>query len=171
ADAFDAAHAFRIERTRESVLLPTPRLIRRVDALAREVGADVIFVDPMLPVGAIGPRLRSAPVVVVAHGAEITVYGQLPVTGSLGRHVLRRSGGVVAAGTYPARMVERVAGRPLRGVVVPPGVDVERFRPVAGTDERHAIRNSFGLPPHRPLVLGVSRLVPRKGFDVLIDAL
>ena len=29
----------------------------------------------------------------------------------------------------------------------------------------------FGLDPDRPLVLGTSRLVPRKGFDVLIDAM
>jgi phosphatidylinositol alpha-1,6-mannosyltransferase len=168
---FDAAHAFRIERTAERLLLPTSRLARRVDALAREVGADVIFVDPMLPVGALGPRLHAAPWVVIAHGAEITVYGRLPVTGSLGRWVLRRTSGVVAAGTYPARKVEHTARRSLRGVIVQPGVDVERFRPIAGDEDRAAIRASFGLAPDRPLVLGVSRLVPRKGFDVLIDAL
>jgi phosphatidyl-myo-inositol dimannoside synthase len=168
---FDSAQAFRVERTKERVLLPTPALARRVDSLAREVGADVIFVDPMLPLGALGPRLRAAPWVVVAHGAEITVYGRLPVTGSIGRWVLRRAAGVVAAGTYPARMVERTAGRPLRGVVVPPGVDVDRFHPAADAEERAAIRASLGLDPQRQLVLGVSRLVPRKGFDVLIDAL
>ena len=33
-----------------------------------------------------------------------------------------------------------------------------------------ATRVRFGLDPDRPLVLGVSRLVPRKGFDVVIDA-
>ncbi|MBV8951583.1 MAG: glycosyltransferase family 4 protein [Actinobacteria bacterium] len=169
--AFDAAQGFRVERATERFLLPTPRLARRVDALARNIGADVIFVDPMLPVGAIGPRLRSAPYVVIAHGAEITVYGRLPGSGAAGRRVLRRSSGVVAAGTYPARMVERTARRGLRGVVVPPGVDVERFRPATGDDERAAVRASFGLAMERRLVLGVSRLVPRKGFDVLIDAL
>lgn len=168
--AFDASQRFRIERVRERFLLPTPGLARRVDALAREVGAGVVFVDPMLPVGAIGPQLRAAPYVVVAHGAEITVYGRLPFTGALGSRVLRRSSGVVAAGMYPAQMVERTAGMPLRGVVVPPGVDVERFRPATGGEERADIRASFGLPVERPLVLGVSRLVPRKGFDVLIDA-
>src|ERR1700730_221361 len=128
---FDSVQAFRVERTKERVLLPTPALARRVDSLAREVGGDVVLVDPMLPLGALGPRLRAAPWVVVAHGAEITVYGRLPVTGSIGRWVLRRSAGVVAAGTYPARMVERTAGRPLRGGVVPPGGDVHRFHPAA----------------------------------------
>ena len=31
-------------------------------------------------------------------------------------------------------------------------------------------RRHFGLDPEVPLVVGVSRLVPRKGFDVLLDA-
>jgi phosphatidylinositol alpha-1,6-mannosyltransferase len=47
--------------------------------------------------------------------------------------------------------------------------DVERFRPLDAA-ARRASRLHFGLDPDRPLVLGVSRLVPRKGFDVLIDA-
>ncbi|MGH9050055.1 MAG: glycosyltransferase family 4 protein, partial [Acidimicrobiia bacterium] len=73
--AFDAAQALRVERARQRILLPTPALARRADALAREVDAAVVFVDPLLPLGLIAPRLRSAPYVVVAHGAEITVPG------------------------------------------------------------------------------------------------
>jgi len=46
ADGWDAAQPFRVERRRERVLWPTPGLAGDVDALAREVGADVIFVDP-----------------------------------------------------------------------------------------------------------------------------
>lgn len=168
--AFDAGQAYRVVRTKQTFLLPTPSLARDVDALARDVRADVVFVDPMLPVGAIGPRLRAAPYVVVAHGAEITVYGRVPVSGAVGGRVLRHAAAIVAAGTYPAREAERTARRSLRGVVVPPGVDVDRFRPAVDDGRRAAIRESFGLPVHRPFVLGVSRLVPRKGFDVLIDA-
>ena len=66
AEAWDAQQPFRIVRTKQKVLLPTPALARDVDALAREVRADVIFVDPMLPLGIIGTKLRSAPYVVVA---------------------------------------------------------------------------------------------------------
>ena len=61
-------------------------------------------------------------------------------------------------------------GRPLPGVIIPPGVDVDRFRPIPEA-ERVAVRLRFGLDPDRPFVLGTSRLVPRKGFDVLIDAM
>jgi phosphatidyl-myo-inositol dimannoside synthase len=168
--AWDREQEFRVVRTRETFLLPTRALRRRVDALADEIGADVVFLDPMLPLGLIGPRLRGErPYVVIAHGAEVAVYGRLPASGALGRQVLRGAAGVVAAGQHAAEIVERVAGRPVPTLVVPPGVDPKRFHP-SGDDDRRATRQRFGLDPDAPLVLGVSRLVPRKGFDVLIDA-
>ncbi|MDQ1521533.1 MAG: phosphatidyl-myo-inositol dimannoside synthase, partial [Actinomycetota bacterium] len=85
------------------------------------------------------------------------------------RRVLRRAAGVVAAGNYPAQEMARVAGEALPTLVVPPGVDVERFHPTTA-EQRAKTRQQFGLDPDRPLLLGLSRLVPRKGFDVLIDA-
>ena len=36
----------------------------------------MIFLDPMLPLGLVGPRLDAAPYVVVAHGGEITGYAR-----------------------------------------------------------------------------------------------
>jgi len=169
AAEWDAAQAFRVERRHERVLWPTPGLARDVDALAREVGADVIFVDPALPVGAMIRRLHAAPVVVVLHGAEVTVPGALP-TRPLLTGVLRTATGVVAAGGYPLAQAERAARGPLRALVVPPGIDPVRFRPAAD-DERRAARAHLGLPLDARIVLGASRLVPRKGFDVLVDAL
>jgi phosphatidylinositol alpha-1,6-mannosyltransferase len=53
--------------------------------------------------------------------------------------------------------------------VVPPGVDAERFRPLDDA-ERKAARVELGLPADAQLVVSVSRLVPRKGMDMLIDA-
>lgn len=166
---WDAAQDFRIERTTQRLLLPTRAMTRRVRALAAEVDADVVFLDPMLPLGHVGPRLDGAPYVVVAHGAEITVYGRIPGSARLARRVLRGAAGVVVAGEYVAEVVTRVAGRPVPTLAVPPGVDPERFRPL-DDDARVATRRRFGLDPERPLVLGVSRLVPRKGFDTLLDA-
>lgn len=170
AAAFDAAQPFRIERVREPVLLPRPGLAARIDAIAREIGASTIFVDPMLPLGLVGSSLQAAPHLVVAHGAEITLPGRVLGPNLAARRVLRAADGVVAAGEYPAREVVHAAGRPVRGVVIPPGVDVDRFRPL-DPDARAAARHRFGFDPNRPLILGASRLVPRKGFDIVIDAL
>ncbi len=167
--AWDAEQRFRVVRARERQFFPTRSLAVRIDALAREIDASVVLLDPWLPLGQLGPRLTAAPYVVVVHGAEVTVPGRLPGSRQLGGRVLRGAAGVVAAGHYPAREAEHAAGGALRGVVVPPGVDVERFRPLSDA-ERRATREELGLDPDRPLVLGVSRLVPRKGFDVLVDA-
>jgi phosphatidylinositol alpha-1,6-mannosyltransferase len=119
--------------------------------------------------GSVGPRLRAAPYVIVAHGAEVTVYGRIPGTSARGRRVLRGAAGIVAAGEYPAHVAAGVAGRELATLQLPPGVDPQRFRPLDGA-ARRATRVRFGLDPDAPLVLGLSRLVPRKGFDVLIEA-
>lgn len=169
SDRFDAGQRFRVERADAGYLLPTRRLAGRVRALAREVSADLVFLDPALPLGWIGPRL-GLPYVLVLHGAEVTVPGRLPGSRRALRRVLRRAEGVLAAGPYPAREALRLAGPALRGLVVPPGVDAERFRPLAPGDRERA-RRRLGIDPGRPVVLGVSRLVPRKGFDVLIDVM
>jgi phosphatidylinositol alpha-1,6-mannosyltransferase len=54
-------------------------------------------------------------------------------------------------------------------VVIPPGVDPQRFQPI-DADQRAEVRRKYRIDPDRPLVLGLSRLVPRKGFDDLIRA-
>ncbi len=166
--AWDAAQPFRVVRTKESVLLPTPSLARRIDALAGEIGADGVVLDPALPVGWLGPHL-SRPYAVVLHGAEVTVPGRLPGPNLALRRVLRGASLVIAAGGYPLAEGERAAGRPLPSVVVPPGVDTERFRPLDDAARARA-RTRFGLPVDASLVVSLSRLVPRKGMDTLIRA-
>ena len=165
---WDRAQPFPVVRSREPVLLPTPSLRRRVDRLADETRADVVVLDPALPLGHIGPALRHRYAVVV-HGAEVTVPGRLPGTKALLGRVLRGAELVVSAGRYAAVEAERAAGVHLPTLVVPPGVDVRRFVPLDPA-ERAAARERFGLPTDTPLVVGISRLVPRKGFDVLIAA-
>ena len=167
AREFDARQEFRVIRDRDKVLLPHPGVARRVRTLAAEVGASLVILDPALPLGHIGPGL-GLPYGVVLHGAEITVPARLPASRQLLGRVLRGAEVVISAGGYAAREAELAAGRPLPTVEIPPGVDTERFRPLS-PDERAAARARFGLDD-RPLVVGVSRLVPRKGFDQVIKA-
>jgi phosphatidylinositol alpha-1,6-mannosyltransferase len=168
SEAFDAASPIRIERTREPVLLPTPSLARRIDQLATEVGADLVLLDPALPLGHLGPALAH-PYGLVLHGAEITVPGRVPGPRSVLARTLRGAQVVVAAGGYPADEAERAADRGLPVVLVPPGVDTDRFRPL-DADERALARTRFGIGVDATVVVSVSRLVPRKGMDVLIRA-
>ena len=105
-------------------------MVRRINALADEIGASLVVLDPAVPLGLVGPSLR-LPYDVVLHGAEVTVPGRLPGTRQALGTVLRGARHVVSAGEYAAREAERAAGRPLPVTVVPPGVDVERFRPLS----------------------------------------
>jgi len=168
SDRFVAEQPFHIERTREPVLLPHPWMVRRIDAMARDVGADLVVLDPALPLGLVGPSLQ-LPYDVVLHGAEVTVPGRLPVSKQTLSYVLRRARHVVAAGGYPAAEAERAAGRSLPVTVVPPGVDTDRFVPLA-SEQRSLARRHFGFDDADELVVGISRLVPRKGFDTAIRA-
>ncbi len=169
AAAFDAAARCRVERLPARMLLPGRPLVRAVDDLAAEIGAGLVVLDPALPAGLVGLRL-SRPYGLVLHGAEVTVPARLAgLRLPLGR-VIAGASLVITAGCYPLAEAQRVVGEKLPpAVVVPPGVDTERFRPL---DEagRAAARARLGIPPQALLVTGVSRLVPRKGFDVLIEA-
>jgi phosphatidylinositol alpha-1,6-mannosyltransferase len=156
---FDAAQPFHIERTREPVLLPHPWMVQRVNAMAERVGADLIVLDPALPLGLIGPSLQ-LPYDVVLHGAEVTVPGRLPITKQTLGYVLRRARRVIAAGGYAAAEAEHAAGCSLPITVVPPGVDTDRFTPLDPA-ARLAARRLFGLPEDAELIVGISRLVPR----------
>jgi len=168
AEEWDAEQPYGVVRTRQKVLLPTPLLVRRIDALAAETGAGLVVLDPALPVGLVGPRL-DRPYGLVLHGAEITVPGRLPGSRQLLGRVLRGAREVIAAGGYPAAEAERAAGRDLPLTIVPPGVDPERFHPLDG-EGRAKARARFDLPDDARLVVSLSRLVPRKGMDVLVRA-
>ncbi|MEA2829167.1 MAG: phosphatidyl-myo-inositol dimannoside synthase [Actinomycetota bacterium] len=168
AGAFDADQPFPVVRARAKVLLPTPRVVRWIRGQAAAAGADLVVLDPALPLGLLGPRL-GLPYAIVVHGAELTVPARLPGARAVLAPVLARARLVVAAGGYPAGEVDRVTGGSVPVVVVPPGVDTDAFRPLDDA-ERKTARADLGLPADARIVLSMSRLVPRKGMDVLIAA-
>lgn len=168
AAAWDAEQPFAITRTAEHWLVPKPSLVRRIDELAAKAGAELVVLDPALPLGLIGPHLR-VPYGIVLHGAEVTVPRRLPGARTALRRVVRGAQVIIAAGGYPAAEAEHVVGRQLPTAIVPPGVDVDRFVPL-GHAEVIAARQRLQLSERGPLLLSLSRLVPRKGMDVLVRA-
>jgi len=171
AREWDAAHPLAVHRLPASVLLPRPAVAARIRRAAAEAGAKLVVLDPALPLGLVGPDL-GLPYAVVLHGAEVTVPGHLPGSRRLLARVLEGASGIVAAGAYPAAEARWIVdgGRLPEVVEVPPGVDLARFRPL-DAEGRRAARARLGLPPGGQLVVCASRLVPRKGVDVLIEAL
>jgi phosphatidylinositol alpha-1,6-mannosyltransferase len=173
AAAFDAAQAergIRIERVPGKILFfPTPDALATVRAAVKEHDVDLVLLDPALPLGLLGPQL-DVPYGVVLHGAEVTVPGRVPGSRAALARVLRGARLIVSAGRYPAAEARRVVPDLTASLVeVPPGVDISDIVPLKAA-ERRAARTRLGLPLSGPLLSSVSRLVPRKGMDVLIEA-
>jgi phosphatidyl-myo-inositol dimannoside synthase len=169
-DAECAARGVRIERVPERILyFPTPSIVRRIRALAEEIDATLVVLDPAVPLGLVGPNLH-LPYAVVLHGAEVTVPARVPGSRQALAYALRRSSLIISAGRYPETQARAATGGFLPPVIsIPPGVDTTFYSPLDDAD-RCAARIRLGLDPHGLLVSSVSRLVPRKGMDVLVEA-
>jgi phosphatidylinositol alpha-1,6-mannosyltransferase len=170
AAEFDARQPFPVIRHPTSLMLPVPSVSRRATAIAREHGCDSVLFGAAAPLGLITPALRRAGVtraVALTHGHEA---GWAALPGARG--LLRRIGDEVDVMTYLGEYFRVRLARALsaeaasRMVRLAPGVDVTFFRPGAGGQ---AVRERLGLAD-RPVVVCVSRLVPRKGQDTLIKA-
>ncbi|PRY02588.1 glycosyltransferase family 4 protein [Allonocardiopsis opalescens] len=171
AAEFDRRLDFPVLRDRSRVLLPTARMTGRAVDAAHAFGCDSVWFGAAAPLGLMGPRLRRAGVrrlVATTHGHEVW-WSRVPGTSA----ALRRIGDAVDVLTYLgdytrsriARSLRPEAAGRMRRLV--PGVDAETFAP-GGDGER--VRAEYGLGD-RPVVVCVSRLVPRKGQDTLIRAL
>jgi phosphatidylinositol alpha-1,6-mannosyltransferase len=167
---WDAQQPFDVIRAKQWWLLPTSRLITQINSVVRTTGAELVVLDPVVPLGLVGPKLE-VPYVAIAHGAEYVIPARLWPTRPFVSRVTRNAAGMIASGAYVEQAVRRVLPRGSKTPVIslPPGVDGERFQPI-GDAERSEIRRSMGISDDAPLVVGVSRLVPRKGFDRLIRA-
>ncbi len=169
AAAYDAAQAFPIVRHRTSLILPTPQIRRRVGNLAREYGCDRAWFGAAAPLALLAPVLRAngvERVMASTHGHE-TGWVRLPGA----RQLLRHLAAGVDVMTYITEFTRGVLRPALIDVTalrhLPPGVDVESFHP--GLDGS-TVRRRLGLDAKAPVVACISRLVPRKGQDVLIRA-
>ncbi|TML02403.1 MAG: glycosyltransferase family 4 protein [Actinobacteria bacterium] len=147
---------------------PTDALFRRVLALIEEHRAQVVLFGHGFPLPVMGPRLAAAgvPYVVLTHGAEVWL-ARTPAFGAAMRRAFAHARAVTAVSHYTARALRPLVPSNADFTVLHPAVDVDRFSSRA---DGAAVRAQHGLEDRR-VVLCVSRLVPRKGQDVLIAGL
>jgi glycosyltransferase involved in cell wall biosynthesis len=115
---------------------------------------------------AAGPGL---PLVVSLHGSDVFVAERTAIAGRLARTVFGRAGYATACSQDLANRAVALGAAVDRMEVVPYGVDVSRFRPAP--EARETVRAKLGLPRHAVLLVAAGRLVRKKGFEYLIDAL
>ncbi|BEL09111.1 glycosyltransferase family 4 protein [Actinoplanes sichuanensis] len=170
AAEFDAEQPFEVVREKTGMLLPTPAVARRAAELARANDCDRVLFGAAAPLGLLAHGLRRNAgierAVGITHGHEIG-WAALPGARGLLRRIADGNDVLTYLGEYQrTRLDKALHGRTdLRRLA--PGVDVDKFHP--GVDGS-AVRRRHELSD-RPVVVCVSRLVPRKGQDMLIRAL
>jgi phosphatidylinositol alpha-1,6-mannosyltransferase len=169
AEVFDAGEAYQIVRGPRPFSWPTPATRRRVLDLIGERGVEVVLFGDAMPLASLGPGLArdGVPYLVAAHGFDYWL-SLLPAAHAWLRRATRNASRVpVMCSEFIARVVRTAVPEPVPVSVLYSGADVQAFRPDLTFEdilERHGLLG-------RPVIVCVSRLVPRKGQDVLIRAM
>jgi glycosyltransferase involved in cell wall biosynthesis len=165
-------------------------------AVRAELPADLVFANHVL-LGAPVAAASGAPFAVKAHGSELeyAMRGNSEL-GAWGREALARAKAVFVGSAHIRAVLEDVVGHVDRVHEVPPGVDVDEFRPEARAaaleclldearrdppnpgnaeerlpDEGNAERLETWFESDEPTVLYFGKLLHNKGVHVLFDAL
>jgi phosphatidylinositol alpha-1,6-mannosyltransferase len=169
SQGFDADLSFPVRRHPTGLLVPTPAARRLVLQTAAEFGSSSVWFGAAAPLGLLASGLRSVGVrrsVATTHGHEVG-WAMLPLARQLMRRIGSQVDVVTYLGEYTRRRLAGALGAHATMAQLTPGVDIEVFRPdVDGS----TVRSRYGLGD-RPVVVCVSRLVPRKGQDMLIRAM
>lgn len=131
---------------------------------------DALHAFRALPEGLVAwlvARLTFRPVVIYAHGEELTTWGHGFKYKAM-RATLRHADRVIANSDYTRDELLKMGVSHDRITVIYPGVDIERFRPGLPCDD---LREMTGLKPEGKLILSVGRLQRRKGFDMVVRSL
>ncbi|BCA62804.1 hypothetical protein HMP09_2038 [Sphingomonas sp. HMP9] len=142
-------------------------LVPLLDTIRESFAFDVIDASFFFPDGpaavALGKRY-DVPVAIKARGSDIHHWGNAPGTAGQVRNAGRNAAGMLAVSA--AMKADMVAmGLPAERIRVHhTGVDQDRFHPV----DRAAAKAALGVAG--PLVVSVGALIPRKGHDIVIDA-
>jgi phosphatidylinositol alpha-1,6-mannosyltransferase len=167
---FDARQPFQVVRHPTTLMLPTPLVLRRAAKLLRDERCDSVWFGAAAPLALMSPLLRRAGaqhIVASTHGHEVG-WSMLPVARRALRGIGDHTDAITYVSTYTRRRFAAAFGPDAALEYLPPGVDTEVFRPDPGA--RQELRARYGLG-ERPTILCLSRLVPRKGQDMLITAM
>lgn len=140
--------------------------------LLRTTDADLVHAHWAVPGGfmaALGRFGIAIPIVVSLHGSDVYLAEANPLARAAARVAFRRAAWVTACSDDLARRSVQLGADPERMSVVPYGVDTDRFKPDA--EVRASLRAQHQLADDDPVLVVAGRLVRKKGFEYLIDAL
>lgn len=167
---FDAEQPFQVVRHPTTLMLPTPLVLRRAAKLLRDERCDTVWFGAAAPLALMSPLLRRAGahrILASTHGHEVG-WSMLPAARQSLRAIGDHTDVITYVSKYTRRRFAAAFGPQAALEYLPPGVDTTVFRPDPAA--REELRARYGLGD-RPTILCLSRLVPRKGQDMLILAM
>ncbi|MEU6584732.1 glycosyltransferase family 4 protein [Nocardia sp. NPDC046763] len=167
---FDAQQPFQVVRHPTTLMLPTPLVARRAKKLMRDEKCDRVWFGAAAPLALLSPVLRQAGaerILASTHGHEVG-WSMLPAARQALRVIGDHTDVVTYVSKYTRRRFSSAFGAQAALEYLPPAVDSEVFKPDPAA--RAELRARYGLGD-RPTILCLSRLVPRKGQDMLITAM
>lgn len=106
----------------------------------------------------------------VAHPNALVMLIQKIVYGTIGKFLFHRAAHVVVYNRHTHTFVKRQGVPASRITELRNGIDTGYFTP-ATAEEKRELRRKYSLPEDGPICLYVGRLVPKKGYQLLLDAL
>lgn len=171
SEEYDAAQDFEVVRHSTSLLLPTPDALSRARKLVRERDIETVWFGAAAPLALMSAPLKRAGAlhtVASTHGHEVG-WSMLPASRSCLRLIGESTDVITYVSKYTRSRFASAFGPNAALEHLPPGVDTEVFAPDDAA--RTELRRRYGLGLDEPVVLCLSRLVPRKGQDMLIRSL
>lgn len=137
--------------------------------VAREVGATVLHGHWLVPSGAVAAAAAGRlPVVISLHGSDVYLAERHGAARRAARAALARADWLTSCSDDLRERAIAIGADAGRAETIPYGVDVGRFRPDAAL--RAEARRAMGAGPDDLLLFTAGRLVRKKGFEYLIDA-
>ncbi len=158
----------RVIRDKSKVLLPTPRVIRELQALIRQNSITKVWFGAAAPLGVASRWLRKAGatrIVALTHGHEVWWSKIWPFSWAISE-IGKQVDYLTYLGTFTKSALSPHIKDASKLIRVAPGIDTDHFSP----SDSMSLRQRHGLGS-RPTIVSVGRLVHRKGQDRLIEAL
>jgi phosphatidylinositol alpha-1,6-mannosyltransferase len=167
---WEKKYGVKVIRDSSRILLPTPRVARRISALIKAEGISVAAFGAAAPLGLLAHSMKRSGIVrivALTHGHEVWWAKVFPFN-----LLLRRIGTGVDSLTYLGEYTRQMISRPLTQsaksamIKIAPGIDTDHFSPRNSANLRQSLQLS-----QKKIIVCVARLVHRKGQDKLIDAM
>ncbi len=126
------------------------------------------WVIPNAPMAALVARARRIPLVVSLHGSDIFVAQSNRFFGALARRIFAQAAGITACSPELLEGALALGAPSERAYLIPWGADPAVFARAYDTKD---LRTRWALGPNEPIVLGLARLVRKKGYQYLIRAI